>query len=276
VTLTGTIARRFAGEPGYTLRIDVTLPGGAPTELKEVAVPATATFSIPGIGLVEGQNDLTVTLVGPDAESEPSAIVSYVLDTAPPEVHVTSPKEGATINREAADVEGRTQPLSKVVARNEANGATATATADDTGAFVLSVPIAEGPNGITVTARDPAGNAGSAVLTVRRGTGRLTAELTASTYRIAKGSLPEPLTVRVVVTDPDGVPLEGAEVLFTITVPGIPAIVPSAVTTGGDGSASFRTTIPVAATPGTGPITARITTNEFGELTEKTVLMITP
>lgn len=276
VTLSGTIARRFAGDPDYTLRIDVTLPAGQPTEVKEVAVPATAAFSVPGIGLVEGQNDFTATLVGPDGESEPSAIVTYVLDAAPPEVKVTSPADGATINREAVEVEGRTQPGSDLVARNEANGATATATADEDGAFLLSVPIADGPNGITVTATDPAGNPGSTVLTVRRGTGKLTADLTASTYRIAVGSLPEPLTVRVVVTDPDGVPLEGAEVLFTITVPGIPPIVPSAMTTGGDGSASFRTTIPTAATPGTGPITARVTTLEFGELTERTVLTIAP
>jgi hypothetical protein len=80
----------------------------------------------------------------------------------------------------------------------------------------------------------------------------------------------------VAVTDPDGRPLEGASVLFTITVPGIPAIVPSEVSTDGAGVASFRTTIPAAATPGTGPITALITTSEFGSLPISTVLTITP
>ena len=261
MTLSGTIPAEFAGDPDYSVRLYVALAGGPPTEVKEVAVPATAVFSMPGIELSAGQNDFTITLVGPGSESEPSAIVTYVLDTEPPTVKVTSPKNGATINRTAADITGKTEPRSGLVARNEANGATATATAGDDGAFTLKVAIVGGPNGITITATDPAGNAGSAVLTVRRGSGELTADLSASTYRIARKSLPEPLTVRVVVTDPDGRPLEGATVLFTITVPGIPAVVPSAITTDGAGVASFRTTVPKAATPGTGPIIARISTD---------------
>jgi hypothetical protein len=276
VTLTGTIPAAFAGDGEHSVRLYVTLPDGAPSEVKEIAVPATAAFSIPGVPLVIGPNDFSVTLVGPGGESEPSATVTYVLDTEAPVVKVASPKDGATVNRAAAEITGTTQALSGLVARNEANGSTATATAAVDGSFSLQVPIADGPNGITITATDPAGNAGSAVVTIRRGSGKLTADVSASSYRIKKSALPEPLTVKVVVTDPDGRPLEGAAVLFTLTVPGIPAIVPSEVSTDGAGIASFRTTIPAAATPGTGPITALVTTRDFGSLTVRTVLTIAP
>jgi hypothetical protein len=276
ITLRGTIPAAFAGDDAYSLRLYVTLPDADPKPVKDVAVPRTALFSLPGIELVAGPNDFTVSLVGPGSESEPSAVVTYVLDTEPPAVTVTSPKDGSTINRDAVEIKGRTQALSDLVARNEANGASATATAADDGTYVVSVPLAAGPNGITITSTDPAGNTGTAVIGVRRGSGKLTADLTASSYRIAHASLPEPLTVRVVVTDPDGLPLEGATVLFTITVPGIPAIVPSEIETDGGGTATFRTTIPRAATAGTGPIVAQVTTTEFGAATVRTVLTIAP
>jgi hypothetical protein len=77
------------------------------------------------------------------------------------------------------------------------------------------------------------------------------------------------------VTDPDGRPLEGATVLFIIQVTGIPPIVPSPIATDGAGVASFRTTIPAAATVGSGPVTARVTTDEFGEIRVQTTLTIT-
>jgi len=276
VTVSGTVPAAFVGDPEYSVRLYVTLPDSAPSPVKEIALPRTAAFSIPGVPLTTGPNDLSVTLVGPGGESPPSAGVTYVMDAEAPVIKITSPKEGSTVNRAAAEITGTTQALSGLVARNEANGATATATAADDGSFSLQVPIADGPNGITITATDPAGNAGSAVVTVRRGAGKLTADISASSYRLKKTSLPEPLTVKVVVTDPDGRPLDGAAVLFTITVPGIPAIVPSEVSTDGAGIASFRTTIPAAATPGTGPITALVSTQEFGNLTVRTVLTIIP
>jgi len=276
VVLSGTIPAAFAGDAEYSVRLYVTLPDGVPSEVAEIPVPATAAFSVPGVPLAAGQNDFSVTLVGPAGESRPSAIVTYVLDAEAPVVTITGPKEGATINRAAAQITGTTQGLSTLVARNEANGATATATAADDGAFALEVPITAGPNGITVTATDPAGNAGSAVVTVRQGTGKLTADISASSYRIKQSALPKALSVQVVVTDPDGRPLEGASVLFTITVPGIPAIVPSEIATDGAGVASFRTTIPRAATAGSGPITALVSTPEFGKLTVRTVLTIVP
>ncbi len=274
VILRGTVPAEVAGDPDYRIRLLVATGGAKPTKVKEVAIPPTATFTVPDVPLAAGANDFTATIVGKDWQSEPSAVVTYVLDTEDPKVTITSPAEGATINREAVEVSGKTQPLSAIQARNEANGSTVTATALEDGSFTLEVPLAAGPNGITVRATDPAGNEATKVLAVRRGAGKLDAAISASSYRLDRSNLPQPLTVLVAVTDPDGLPLEGAVVLLTITAPGIPPIVPSELTTDGAGEARYRTTIPKAATAGSGPITALVKTDQFGTLTVRTTLTI--
>lgn len=274
VTLSGSIPADLAGDPDVTVRIDVAAGGGPPTEVKEIAVPSSATFTVAEVPLVEGPNDFTATLVVPGAQSEPSPVATYVLDTQPPEITIRSPADGATVNRALVEITGLTQELSDVVARNEANGAMAEATAEGDGSFTIAVPIVAGINGITVNVTDPAGNPGSAVVSVRMGSGKLAASITASSYRISVGSLPEPLTVRVAVTDPDGAPLAGAQVLFSLTLPGIPAIVPEVTTTDASGTAAFRTVIPTGATPGSGMITALVTSQRDGEVTAQRGILV--
>ena len=48
--------------------------------------------------------------------------------------------------------------------------------------------LGTGSNKIQVTATDPAGNVNAATVTVRRGTGKLTASLSASIYQIRRTS----------------------------------------------------------------------------------------
>jgi hypothetical protein len=275
VTLSGSLAPGTTRDPAARLQILDTLPDKEPKVVKELALPPTATLTIPGIALSDGQNDFTVAVVLGDISSPPSAVVTYVLDSAAPKVTITSPKNGATVNGAVVQVTGKTQPQSAILARNEANGASGTATAAGDGTFTVSVAIVGGQNGITVTATDPAGNQGSAVVGVQRGSGKLTAVLSASAYRLSAKTLPKDWSVRVVVRDPNGAPIEGAMVLFTISVPGIPQIVPSEIPTDATGVASFQTTIPKGATPGTGPITALVTTDTFGTVTVRSVLTIT-
>ena len=134
---------------------------------------------------------MTATLVGPGGESEPSPVVTYVLDISKPKMTVTEPADGATVNAETATITGKTQGKSVVVARNEANGTSATARADPTtGSFTLEVTLQRGTNGIALTATDLAGNVGTAVLTVLRGSGSLEVGLSASAYRISAARLP--------------------------------------------------------------------------------------
>ena len=72
-----------------------------------------------------------------------------------------------------------------------------------------------------INATDPAGNESSAELTVRRGNGKMTVALEASDYTISRRALPQSIRLTATVTDPDGRPLAGADVTFTLSIPGI-------------------------------------------------------
>jgi hypothetical protein len=230
--------------------------------------------TIPAVTLASGRNDFHATIVGPAGETDPSPIVTYVLDQAAPTVTLSAPENGRVVNGAIVKVTGKTQGRSSIVARNETNGATATGAADAEGLFELSIPVGPGTNGITVTATDPAGNAGSATVAVRHGSGKLRASLTGSAYRFRISRLPDRVEFRVIVTDPDGRPLGGAVALFTVTVPGLEPIVSAEIPTSGDGSAVFRTRIAAGATRGDGLATVLVMAGEFGSVTDRQVLTI--
>ena len=275
VDLSGTIPPAFVGRPGYSIRIYVAVPDRSPALVRELEVGATASFRVGGLALAPGRNDFSATLVGPGGtESDPSPVVTIILDTDPPKVTISSPKNGAVVNRDRVEITGKTQGRSTVVARNEANGATASATAGNDGAFSITLPLAPGTNGITVTATDPAGNSASSVLSVRRSSGQLATVLTANQYRFRQAELPADLVLELAVTDPDGQPLVGAAVLFTVSIPGISPITRETVT-GGDGTARFQTVIPKSATTGTGPVAVLVTSDAYGSVTDRTAITIT-
>ncbi|HEU4671612.1 MAG TPA: Ig-like domain-containing protein [Candidatus Limnocylindrales bacterium] len=273
VDITGTLPAAFAGQPDVKIRLYLSLSNQPPAPIDEHAVGATVAFTFPAVKLDEGTNTFTATIVRGDTESDPSPAVQFVRDTKAPGLSISSPKDGATVNRKTVTIKGRTQARSEVFVRNADASVTTTTSADGDGSFSATIALDPGTNGITVTSTDPAGNDRSVVLTVRRGSGRLTASISASRYRFARKSLPEPLTVRVTVLDPDGKPLEGADVTFTISIPGVPA-----VTAGGrtdaTGHASFTTTIPRGASFGTGPASVLVHTAEFGDTTDRTIITI--
>lgn len=274
VDLTVRIPSTIVGRTGYAVRLYVTLPETPPRLVAQAAVGPTAQVAVPGLALEAGRNDFHATIVGGSGESDPSPIVTYILDQTPPKVTISSPRNNALISGDAVKITGTTQGRSTVMARNEANGATATATANADGAFELTIAITAGINGITVTATDPARNSGSAIVTVRKGSGTFTARLTATAYRIPSSSLPTNIEFRVLVTDPSGQPIPGVRALFTITIPGLEAIVSSELTTAGDGTATFRTRIPRGAQKGSGLASVLVTSDDFGTATDRQVLTI--
>lgn len=276
VTLTGSVPRSAIGQAGDSIRIEVSVEGAAPVAVKDVPVPAIAAFSVPEVQLATGRNDFTATLVSPTGSSDPSAPVTYILDTSAPPVTISSPANGTTVNATSVRIAGTTQPQSTVSARDEANAATATAQAGGDGSFSLTMPLADGTNGITITATDPAGNTGQAVLGVTKGAGVLTARLRASPYRLSAGTGGN-LTVTVVVTDPNGQPLPGASVQFTITVPGLAPIQPAEVPTDATGTATFTTPVPPGGTAGqTGLATALVTTTAYGQTSARAAIAVGP
>ena len=75
------------------------------------------------------------------------------------------------------------------------------------------------------------------------------------------------------MTDPDGLPLAGADVTFTLSIPGIPTVTIDG-TTNAQGKASFKTTIPKGAAVGQGNATVLVSTDEYGSTEDFTVITI--
>ncbi len=262
------------GNPAASVRIYLTLEGQSPAPITQVGVGAAPRLIVP-IDLTPGRNDFTATIVEGDIESEPSPVVTFILDLDPPPIKVSSPKDGQTINAEVATIVGTTQGRSSLIARNEANGISVAGTAGSDGSFSVVLPLEPGPNGVKLTVTDPAGNVGELIFGVVRGSGRLSATLSASAYRISQARLPATIQLAVLVTDPDGQPLEGATVTFSLTVPGIPPLTFDTLTAG-DGRAVFSTTLPKDVTPGSGNATVLVTTDVYGSATDQTVITIVP
>ncbi len=273
VDLVVTVPQALAGDADYHLRVYLALKDQAPTAIQEASLAATPRTIIP-VTLTKGINDFSVTLVGPGGESESSPLVRWVLDLAPPAMRLSAPKDGAVINRKAVVLEGRTQGRTTLIARNQTTGDNVSGTAADDGSFALSLPITTGPNQLKITATDPAGNVSDTELVVTRGSGRLRAALSASAYSISQAKLPQTIQLIVNVDDPDGKPLAGAQVTFTLTIKGIRPVTGDAVTDA-NGRAVFETTIPRGADRGSGSAAVLVETAEFGRTRNQAPIVIT-
>jgi hypothetical protein len=272
VDLAVTVPTAVAGNAAYRIRVYLTLPDQKATAIQDAPIADGPKTIIP-VELTKGINDFTVTIFGPGGESDPSLSVRYVFDAAPPKLTVTSPKNNAVVNGKAVTIKGKTQARTTLLARNDANGSTIASTAAADGTFSLSLALSGGVNKITITGTDPAGNVASTTINVRRGTGKLTVRLSASIYRIKRSHLPEPVTLSATVTDPDGKALAGADVTFTLSMPGIPTVSID-TRTNASGKATFRTTVPKGADLGQGSATVLITSDTLGSTQDFTVITI--
>ncbi|MGZ8502614.1 MAG: hypothetical protein ACXWW6_07160 [Candidatus Limnocylindrales bacterium] len=274
VDLIVTVPSDMVGDRDSRLRVYLALKDQDPTPIQEAPLAATPQTVIP-VELTKGINDFTVTIVGPGGESEPSPVVRYVLDQAPAKITIYSPEEGAVVNGTTVEISGKTQARASLIARNAANGSSISGTAGTDGLFTIELPISTGSNAIAITGTDPAGNVKEIVLTVRRGSGTLTAVLGASAYRLSLDRLPQDLTLTAVASDPDGRPLAGADVTFTLSIPGIPTVTKD-LTTDADGRATFTTAVPEGADPGQGSAAVLLTSDEYGSAQDYTVITIEP
>jgi hypothetical protein len=272
VDLVVTVPSALAGDPDHRIRVYLALKDQSPTAIQEASLAAGPRTIIP-VTLTKGINDFSVTLVGPGGESESSPLVRWILDLNKPAIQLNAPKDGAVINRRAVVLEGRTQGRTTLIARNQATGESVSGTAANDGTFALALPITSGRNVLKITATDPAGNVGEKELTVTRGSGRLRATLSASSYSFSQARLPQTIMLTVNVDDPDGKPLAGAQATFTLTIPGVRPVTSSAVTDS-NGRATFETTIPAGADRGGGGAAVLVQTNEFGRTTDEAPITI--
>jgi len=272
VDLVGTIPEDAAGVAANRIRLYVAIGKGEPGIVTEIPVGRTVRFIVPEVSLSEGSNAFSATIVSSAGESDPSPVVTYVYDSSIPRIVINKPKNNSIVNAKDATVQGETQPRSEIRVWNATTNLTVNGAADKDGKFSVAIPIVNGQNDIGVTVIDPAGNANHAVIAVSKGSGKLTADLGASAYSIDIDKLPERIQLNVSVTDPDGRPLEGATVTFALAVPGVPAVTSKALQTGGDGSATWRTTIPKGATQGQISATVIVSTTKYGDTTDRTVI----
>jgi hypothetical protein len=274
VDLTGTVPVNVVGNADYSLNLYVTIGKQQPALVADhVPIPETANFTIQGVKLVRGTNAFTATLVGPGGESDPSGVASYVLDQAKPKVTITAPAVNAKVNGPAVDITGKTQAASTIVAHDDANGANATAIADAGGNFKVTIAIALGTNSIRLAVKDPAGNETDQVVSVVRGSGRLTIDLTLNRYSFSSKSS-DTMIVTAQVRDPNGHDVQGAAVLFTVSLPGEKTV---AVTHGTDitGTATFSLRVPKGLQAGKrGVATASTSVDPYGKVSATTPFTI--
>ncbi len=127
-------------------------------------VAADGTFSVTGVPLAKGSNELRATArdtFGHEATSEP---VVYVLDSTAPQLAITSPVEGETLTSLQAVVGGTVSDTNLLGVKVNGADATLDATA---GTFQALVALVDGPNVITVVATDNAGHTTEKSVTVR-------------------------------------------------------------------------------------------------------------
>ena len=158
-----TIPDEYVGDPAVRVRIYLALEGQAPAPIAETTVGSTIRLIVP-VDLTPGRNDLSATIVEAGIESEASPIVTFILDTEPPQFILSEPEDGATVNRPDVAIVGTTQPRTTLLARNEANGTSISGQAGADGTFTLDLPLEPGPNGIRLRGTDPAGNEGELAL----------------------------------------------------------------------------------------------------------------
>ena len=275
VAVSGRLPSVVAGLPGYRVRLYAAAGDAPPVKVAEIEAPTmTALFTIGGVGLVNGANDFTATVVdATGGESVPSSPIRYVLDQSIPRVVLTSPKDGSTVSGATVDLVGTTQSRSSLVARNEANGAVVVATAEGDGSFTITVPLAPGPNGLSIQTTDPAGNTSTFQFAITRAGEALSVTLRSSAYRLRTTKLPATVTLTATVTGPDGGPLVGVAASFSLSIPGVP-LVTGTVTTDATGIASFRVTVPAGAGVGTAAATVFVSAEGIGEASGRTAITI--
>ena len=267
-----TVPPGLVGDTAHRIRVYLALPDQNPAAIQEVPI-ADAPKTIIPVELEDGINDFTVTIVGPGGQSDSSLSARFVYDATPPKITITTPKNNATVNRQAVEIKGKTQARTTLLARNEANGSSISTTAGPDGAFDFNLAIASGINTITIVGTDPAGNVSEVSLNVKRGNGKLTVALTASDYQLRRGRLPEAVTLIANVTDPDGRPLPGANVTFTLSMPGISTVTID-TTTNANGRATFRTTVPKGVDLGQGSAAVLVSSSDFGSTEDFRVISI--
>ncbi|MDA2978178.1 MAG: hypothetical protein O3B42_00145 [Actinomycetota bacterium] len=123
------------------------------------AAPSTVTVGEPDV-TTPSTDDPTAT-VAPNATPAPSVTVATVpSDTTPPDLHITSPSDGATVNDRVVTFEGTSEPGAEVSSGPYA------AHIDENGNWSIKLVVSSEGSNARITAIDQAGNSVTESITV--------------------------------------------------------------------------------------------------------------
>ena len=140
-------------------------------------------------------------------------------DTKAPQIHISRPKQGSVVYGAIETLRGRTEAGATLTVIDETLGAEVETTVERDGTFEAELSLQAGENSFSLNSQDPAGNRASARLVVTRTTSLGSAMLSISATDVDFGALPTTLNVATVVYDENGVPSDGAEVVFSLSPP---------------------------------------------------------
>ncbi len=263
------------GKNGYAVIVYRVGKDGARQPVAQVDLGATTRFITPPIAMNEGENVFVATLKTPSGEGQPSPPVTYILDTTPPPITVSSPGQNAQLSAASLDVSGKTDPGVTVTIRNRQapGGAQSNQTVGPDGQFKLTVPVVAGSNTIDLTATDQAGNHSSSSLTVNRYYGQLAAHLTATPAKFSADSQTT-VTVTIHATSANGGPLANAKATFSVQIQGLGPIDSPELVTDATGVASWQ--VPISGgSPGNGRASVLVTSPAGDEIRETTAITTT-
>ncbi|HSL97811.1 MAG TPA: hypothetical protein VK831_04485, partial [Candidatus Deferrimicrobiaceae bacterium] len=252
------------------VRVYLALEGLSPAPVLDVPVGSTSRLVVP-FELTVGRNDITATVFLHGVESEPSPIVTWILDQDAPKLTIASPRDGGTVGSPTAKISGVTQADSTIIARNRENGTSVSTKAGNDGTFELTLPLVPGTNVIEFAVTDPAGNRTEETMTIKQGSAEMRVQLSASLYRISVSNHPNSLQLTVKVSDPDGQPLANSTAFFTLQIPGL-APISNSLVTNADGRATFTTPLIGELTTGGGQATVLVSHELYGESTDRVSL----
>lgn len=267
VDLHVTLPSEAVGDPGAKVRIYLALEGLSPAPVLDVPAGSTNRLIVP-FELTVGRNDISATAFVNGVESEPSPIVTWILDQEPPKITISSPRDGGTVGSASAKISGATQAGSTIIARNRENATSVSTTAADDGTFEIRLPLVSGANKIMFSVTDPAGNVAEDSMTIKQGSAEMRVRLSASLYRISVSKHPSSLQLTVLVSDPDGDPLPNATAFFTLQIPGL-APISNEFVTNANGRATFTTPLVGTLSTGNGQGTVLVSHELYGESTDR-------
>jgi hypothetical protein len=227
-------------------------------------LPPESTFIVRGVPLVSGENVIAASLSGPAGEGARSAPVTVVRDGGDPVIVISAPAPGARVATDELAISGRTEPLASITVTNKSLGADfaaeVTAQAGDDGRFRAVVALVIGPNEIVLESTDGAGNRGSARLDVVRTEQSLaTVTVTVTPDALVLKRLPATLDITASVADHAGRAVRDAEVVFSLSVPGLAATTYRAPIVNGTASWLSVGVPRTGTTKGRGRVTAQLT-----------------